>query len=77
VPGGQVPHRVVRGTHVVLHPQDGALAARYGGWQNLRPASGHHGTSDGRGAVAAARPAPPRAVRVRGDSGRVVALWEA
>lgn len=75
--GGQVAHRIVRGTHVVLGPQDDALAARYGGWGNLRLATRHHGTSDGRGAVAAARPAPAGAIRVHSEGGRVDALWEA
>jgi hypothetical protein len=74
---GQVPQRVIAGTHVVLHPGDDATAMRYGGWGNLRPASGQHGTSDGRGVAAAARPAPPRAMRVHGEGGRVAALWEA
>jgi hypothetical protein len=76
-PGGQVAHRIVRGTHVMLGPHDDGLAARYGGWGNLRPATGHHGTNDGRGAAVSARPAPPRAMWVHGAADRVVALWEA
>jgi hypothetical protein len=74
---GVVAQKVIAGTIVHIRDGDDAHVARFGGWGNLRPATGHHGTSDGRGAVAAARPAPARAVRVHGDGGRVVALWEA